>query len=523
MPRSNVNCCVVNCHSTYANSPGTSFFRFPSKPYEAKRRERWIALVRQQNKDGAGWRPTPYTRICSKHFVGGVKVNEEGHPAYYPSIFPATYRAAPGPLSEDRYVRKRRRQEQRMLLDKQTAEVHGQAAEAAANVHEKSVEAIILEAQAASSDNSPVSSDSSQGALFDTSLRFVHVSTMTEDGHSSFSSVFTFTSELTDKYASCYISHNEVCTTGVGRCSTTFIDKSCGPLYKQPVFAGHSSVTEDEEKFHSLTAVSFNIFALLLSVLPPMRRAVNELRIEDKLLLFLIKLRHGMPFSLLGALFDVHRTTAARIFKGMLVNLNVATKSWVYWPSRNVIQSTMPPAFKEHYPSCRVIIDCTELETEIPNGVGKQNLWYSHYKSRHTIKYLIGIAPNGLVTFVSKAFGGRTTDSVATVESGFLSLLEPGDLVLADKGFSGIKTGVGTQKATLVLPPFASSQQFTESEVNATYETASVRIHVERVIQRLKIFDITHKIPCELTSYADAILHMIAIITNLKSPIFAKQ
>lgn len=37
------------------------------------------------------------------------------------------------------------------------------------------MEAIILEAQAAGSDNSPVSSDSSQGALFDSGLRFVHV------------------------------------------------------------------------------------------------------------------------------------------------------------------------------------------------------------------------------------------------------------------------------------------------------------------------------------------------------------
>lgn len=96
-----------------------------------------------------------------------------------------------------------------------------------------------------------------------------------------------------------------------------------------------------------------------------------------------------------------------------------------------------------------------------------------------------------------------------------MSLLEIEDVVFADKGFPGIRTNTGEQRATLVMPLFATSPQFTQLEVDATYETASVRIHVERVIQRLKTFIVLrHRIPYELTLCIDDILHVVAVVCN---------
>ena len=40
--------------------------------------------------------------------------------------------------------------------------------------------------------------------------------------------------------------------------------------------------------------------------------------------------------------------------------------------------------------------------------------------------------------FVSPGFGGRTTDMEITVKSGFIDLVERGDVILADKGFPSI-------------------------------------------------------------------------------------
>ena len=51
------------------------------------------------------------------------------------------------------------------------------------------------------------------------------------------------------------------------------------------------------------------------------------------------------------------------------------------------------------------------------------------------LKVLIGIAPCGLIQFISKAYGGRTTDSQITVDSGVLDKVENDDEWMMDKGF----------------------------------------------------------------------------------------
>lgn len=55
-----------------------------------------------------------------------------------------------------------------------------------------------------------------------------------------------------------------------------------------------------------------------------------------------------------------------------------------------------------------------------------------------------------LNTYKIKAYKGRFSDSFITNDSGFLNKLEPGDQVLADKGFLGIKPGVKGQNSILV-------------------------------------------------------------------------
>ena len=59
---------------------------------------------------------------------------------------------------------------------------------------------------------------------------------------------------------------------------------------------------------------------------------------------------------------------------------------------------------------------------------------YSSYKAADTMKLFIACAPDGTITFLSQCCGGGVSDSVQCVKSGFIKLLEPGDLILADKG-----------------------------------------------------------------------------------------
>lgn len=61
---------------------------------------------------------------------------------------------------------------------------------------------------------------------------------------------------------------------------------------------------------------------------------------------------------------------------------------------------------------------------------------YSHFKGRHTVKFLIGVAPSGLITYVSRGFGGRSSDKAIFNLSGLMEKLDPhNDAIMVDKGF----------------------------------------------------------------------------------------
>lgn len=195
------------------------------------------------------------------------------------------------------------------------------------------------------------------------------------------------------------------------------------------------------------------------------------------------------------------------------------------WPCREVIDSTMPAEFLEKYANCRAIVDCTEFRTEQPAGIANRVQFYSHYKKGFRIKVLVGCTPGGLVSFVSKCFGGKTTDAQITIQSGFINKLESGDMILADKGFPEIKSLVDAsgQNCFIVMPPFLDKGHFTEEEVRQTRSIAQVRIHIERIMQRLRVYKILDYFTHDLLPYCDDIVFMACVLVNLQPPIIKKH
>ena len=125
----------------------------------------------------------------------------------------------------------------------------------------------------------------------------------------------------------------------------------------------------------------------------------------------------------------------------------------------------------------------------MPSSGGSQSETYSSYKHHNTAKSLIGIAPSGMITFVSDLYAGRLSGRTITKDCGILKLLEDGDSVMADNGFDIIRDM--PKNTALNIPPFLKDHSsLTIEEETETRRIAAVRVHVERAIRRIKVFKI---------------------------------
>ena len=139
------------------------------------------------------------------------------------------------------------------------------------------------------------------------------------------------------------------------------------------------------------------------------------------------------------------------------------------------------------YPKVRYIIDCFECFTATPSGLDLAATMWSEYKHHYTFKVLVAITPNGAVSYVSPAYGGRATDIFIVKDSSFLNLLEPYDEVMADRGFK-IREELMMRMSTLCIPRSkAAAKQMLRSDVRKTSSIANVRIYVEEAIGRMSV------------------------------------
>ena len=91
-----------------------------------------------------------------------------------------------------------------------------------------------------------------------------------------------------------------------------------------------------------------------------------------------------------------------------------------------------------------------------------------------------------MITFVSQAWGGRTTDKFITEQCGLLKKLLPGDEVFADHGFT-VQKSVGLNCPKLEIPQFTRGKpQLSPAEVDKARQLSWVRIDVERFIGLLR-------------------------------------
>ncbi|XP_004212347.2 uncharacterized protein LOC101241578 [Hydra vulgaris] len=242
----------------------------------------------------------------------------------------------------------------------------------------------------------------------------------------------------------------------------------------------------------------------------------------DQFFMTLVYLKYGFALSHIGWLFKLPKSTISRQIISWINYLYFTLGRIPIWPSREQIDLTMPECFKITYPSTRCIIDCTELFCQIPSSLNIQSCLYSSYKSHVTYKGLLGISPSGAIIFVSQLYPGSVSDKEIVIRSGFLNkdLWDKDDSVIADRGFT-IEEELENINVRLNIPSFLEGRnQFTLAEVKESQTIASVRIHIERAIQRIKRYKIIrNEITLSLHGSVNQIWTVICLLTNFQSPL----
>lgn len=473
------HCCVVGCSNRREERRDLSFHGFPSDP---ELRAKWIQACKRE--EGIHFAVTKNTVVCAEHF------QEKDFFSEIPGLPSATRRLKPGTVPSVFSFRK-------SVLERPSP----------------SERRIVAEARRKAIDLQPKAKKPRRD---ETQREF----------------------ELR-----CALEESE------GRIreleQTVFLLQQENRILKSQVFR-FENVKNDDEQLTFLTGLDRNQWDTLWAFLQPSEENVlsqhasaaeskgrlvshgrgrkSALSLEDQLLLTMMRLRLGRLTEDLGYMFHVDAGTVSRLFEKWINFLYLRLGLIPMWPEWGDVQKLMPDVFKTSYPDTFLIIDATELRCERPSSLSLQSQHYSSYKSHTTLKGLVGIVPSGSFAFISQLYTGSISDRQLVVESGLLPLLESvpsGKNIMADRGFE-IQDLLVKPNLLLNMPPFKGSRtSMPKEDVVKTQKIASVRIHVERAIGRVKgrfrVLD--RDIPLTMMGVVNQVWATCCMLTNFLPPI----
>uniref|UniRef100_A0A3Q0REQ0 THAP-type domain-containing protein n=1 Tax=Amphilophus citrinellus TaxID=61819 RepID=A0A3Q0REQ0_AMPCI len=445
-------CVVAGCRNRRTPGTSLSFYRFPRDP---ERKQRWIAAVNRE-----GWVPNDGSRLCSTHFIS-KQVKNPRSPDYVPSVFTVASLAPemkePGALE---------------ILDKQEARVEaanallflqGQGRSAVEHQgqdeqpEEKEQETAVEESASSSLSTDEDDDDDDDQSVSDSKKgKFAH----TSDVPVNFDDILKALKR-----------ENQALRESVEKMSLS-----------------ENSLRNDAEKVKFYTGLpNYFVLETVMWLLAPHMDGMKNVKLSkfQQLLLTLMRLRLDLRNQDLAYRFGVKVATVTRTVHRM-VNIMSSTlvPTAVFWPSRAELRKNLPAALRASHPDCAVIIDCFTVPFEEPVSTAAG-------PSYNVFKYLIGVAPQGVVTFVSRGVLGNVSDKSLAEGCGFLCKLLPGDVVLASRDLD-IGESVAARGALFKIAGSyqGETETYGRSEgsllADPSSETVSVQRHVERVISMVK-------------------------------------
>ena len=472
-------CCVPLCFNNSKRNRNLKFYRFPSgsQPDKIQLRKKWLSLISRQRFD-----PTAGHRVCSEHFPDGQKTYMNNLPLIVPK---STRLSIPKP----RTTTKARNRDHATVFHK--SERRNDAPE----VDEVETDSDELASLRAEIQSMKMKHEGEMKRIQDevNSLRLERDCLKAKNLKNSLS-----VTALKDNEKMFYF------YTGIKDYETfKILFDSFGTAAETLIYSDSQTnpqnVTETAKKHGPKRSLSA----------------------EQEFFLVLVRLRCGLLEKDIAFRAGISVSHFSRICITWIDFLHSRFRALPIWATRETVDKTMPKSFKDTYPTTRVILDATEIFIEMPSSLRSQSESYSNYKHHNTAKGLVGIAPSGAITFVSDLYAGRCSDKAITKDSGLYDLLEEGDSIMADKGFT-IQDDL-PPNTCLNIPPFLGAKaSLTVEEETETRRIASVRVHVERAIRRIKTFKILQSVfPIRMAADMNKIWIVCAYLTNLLPPLIA--
>lgn len=252
-----------------------------------------------------------------------------------------------------------------------------------------------------------------------------------------------------------------------------------------------SSLKNDAEKVRFYTGLpNYFVLETVMWLLAPHMDGMKNIKLSkfQQLLLTLMRLRLDLRNQDLAYRFGVKVGTVTRTVHQMVgIMSSTLVPTAVFWPSRAELRKNLPAALRSSHPDCAVIIDCFTVPFEEP--VSRGNHQQRAGTGCNVLKYLIGVAPQGVVTFVSRGMLGNVSDKSLTEGCGLLCKLLPGDVVLASRDLD-IADSVAARGARFKAAGSYRGDANARSEgsppADASSDSASVQRHVDKVISMVK-------------------------------------
>jgi len=95
--------------------------------------------------------------------------------------------------------------------------------------------------------------------------------------------------------------------------------------------------------------------------------------------------------------------------------MDIHLRDLIYWPDCEALQKTMPICFQQSFgKKVAIVIDCFKVFIERPSSLEARAASWSNYKHHNTVKVLLEITPQGVISFVSNTWGGQVSDKHLT-------------------------------------------------------------------------------------------------------------